>query len=223
MKKTAKKPGPKKSSANAKATSKAKTAKTAKTKKTAKSAKAAKTAKTAKTKAGKPKAANPRAKVAKKASAGMFGGTAKTVAEYLASLAPETRASIERVRDVILKNLPAGYEEGIAWGTITYSVPLSRYSNTYNGQPLCIAALAAHRSKSSVYLMGVYGHAPLRVWFEEEYRKSGKKLDMGKSCVRFKSADDLPLDLIGATIAKVGVDEYLRRYEETRAKAAKGR
>lgn len=204
--------------------SKKKTASARKTKPVAKgSARKAAARKATSSKAARKKTPAATSKRPKAASAGMFGGTAKTVAEYLANLAPETRASIERVRDVILKNLPDGYEEGIAWGTITYSVPLSRYPNTYNGQPLCLAALAAHRSTSSVYLMGVYGHAPLRVWFEEEYRKSGKKLDMGKSCVRFKSADDLPLDLIGTTIAKVGVDEYLRQYEEARAKTAKGR
>lgn len=160
---------------------------------------------------------------ADKVTAPSAGAKPQTVDAYLASLDPARRAAIETVRGVILKNLPAGYEEGFGWGAITYQVPLSRYPNTYNGQPLGIAALASQKNYCSVYLMAVYGHDPTRVWFEEEYARSGKRLDMGKSCVRFRNVDDLPLELIGQVIAKVGVDDYLRRYEEIRSKTAKGR
>jgi hypothetical protein len=128
---------------------------------------------------------------------------AKTVAEYLASLPPERRSAIEAVRRIILKNLPRGFKEGMQFGMIGYCVPLSRYPNTYNGQPLPLAALASQKNYMSVYLMSVYGDPATRRWFETEYRRAGKRLDLGGSCVRFRTLDDLPLTLVGAAIARV--------------------
>lgn len=148
----------------------------------------------------------------------MVQSAAKTVKGFLAELPPDRKAAIEAVRAVILKNLPAGYEETAQWGMISYVVPLSRYPNTYNGQALAIASLASQKNYMSLYLMGVYGHKPTEEWFRKEFAASGKKLDMGKSCVRFKKLDDLPLDVIGKVIARVPVDAYLRVYESSRKK-----
>ena len=148
----------------------------------------------------------------------MASSPAKSVPEYLASLPPEKRKDIEAVRKVIKKHLPRGYEEGMQWGMISYYIPLSRYPDTYNKQPLGIAAIAAQKSYNAVYLMGVYGDKATEKWFKAEYQKSGKKLDMGKSCLRFKKADDLPLDLVGKVIARVGVDDYIAHYEKAKKK-----
>ncbi|MDQ3070815.1 MAG: DUF1801 domain-containing protein [Acidobacteriota bacterium] len=148
-----------------------------------------------------------------------------TVSEYLASLPDDTRADIAKVRSVIRKNLPKGYKEMYDFGMITYAIPLSAYPETYNKKPLCYAALAGRKGKGTVYLMNVYGEPGAESWFQQRYRASGKKLDMGKSCVHFKTADDLPLDLIGETIARTSVEDYIRTYEASRSKtkAARGK
>ena len=138
---------------------------------------------------------------------------APTVTAYLTSLPPERRKVIAAVRSVIRKNLPAGYKESMGYGMICYSVPLSRYPGTYNGQPLCYAALAAQKGYCSLYLMGVYGDAAQAKAFREGFKKAGKKLDMGKSCVRFKTTDDLALDVIGRAIAATPVDDFIASYE----------
>jgi hypothetical protein len=150
----------------------------------------------------------------------MATSTAKTADAYLAELPPERREALSAVRDVILENLPEGFVEGMGYGMIGYAVPLSRYPNTYNGQPLGIAALASQKQYMSVYLMDVYSDPERLRWFQDEYRKSGKKLDMGKSCVRFKSLEDLPLELIGKVIAGTSVEAFIARYEAIRAATA---
>jgi uncharacterized protein YdhG (YjbR/CyaY superfamily) len=142
---------------------------------------------------------------------------ASTVSEYLADLSPADRADIRKVRSVIVKNLPKGYKEAVQWGMICYAVPLSRYPDTYNGQPLCYAALAAQKNYHSLYLMNVYSTKAEEQEFRTRYEASGRKLDMGKSCVRFRAADDLPLDLIGKVIAKTPVDEFIANYEKARS------
>ncbi|MEW5850506.1 MAG: DUF1801 domain-containing protein [Myxococcota bacterium] len=143
----------------------------------------------------------------------MASSAATTVQEYLASLPADRREALESVRRVIRKNLPKGFEEGMQYGMIGYYVPLSRYPQTYNGQPLGIAALASQKGYMSLYLMGVYGDPATQKWFEAAYRKSGKQLDMGKSCVRFKRVEDLALDVVGQVISRVGVDDFIARYE----------
>jgi uncharacterized protein YdhG (YjbR/CyaY superfamily) len=145
----------------------------------------------------------------------MATSEAATVKEYIDSLSPERRAAIQKVRRIIRKNLPPGFKEGMQYGYIGYYVPLSRLADTYNGEPLSVACLASQKNHMAVYLMSVYGSPKLKRWFEQEYRKSGKKLDMGKSCVRFRSVDDLPLDLIGKAIASVSVDDYVAVYEKS--------
>ncbi len=146
-----------------------------------------------------------------------------TPEQYLAKLPDDRREALSRVRDVVNANLPPGYEEGIQYGAITWFVPKSRLAETYNGQPLALATLASQKSHMALYMMCVYGDSKLRSWFEAAYKKAGKKLDMGKACVRFKSLDALPLDVIGQAIAKVPVDAYVATYEKSRAQTAKGK
>jgi uncharacterized protein YdhG (YjbR/CyaY superfamily) len=141
---------------------------------------------------------------------------AATVSEYLSALTPDERADIQKVRAVIRRNLPKGYQETVQWGMICYNIPLSRYSKTYNGQALCYAALAAQKHYHSIYLMNVYGDPAVEKWFRERYKATGKRPNMGKSCVRFRHADDLPLDLIGEAIARTSVDAYILTYETAR-------
>ena len=139
---------------------------------------------------------------------------AKTVKEYISSLPSERLQAIEAVRKVILDNLPSGYIESLNWGMISYEIPLETYPNTYNKQPLQYAALASQKYYMSLYLMNTYWDKVIEEWFIEKYKASGKKLNMGKSCVRFKKLTDLPLDLIAETIARTSVDDFIRHYEK---------
>ena len=148
----------------------------------------------------------------------MASSAAKTVDQYLKELPPERREVISAVREVIRENLPTGYEEAMSFGMISYQIPLERYPDTYNGQPLMYAALAAQKNYYAVYLMGLYREDAPPGWFAEEFRKAGKKLDMGKSCVRFKRVEDLPLEVIGKAVREVGVEEYIRAVEAARQK-----
>jgi hypothetical protein len=151
----------------------------------------------------------------------MVSRRAETVEKYLATFPPDRRAALETIRNVIRKNLPPGFEEGMQYGMIGYYVPLSRYPTTYNGQALGAVALASQKGYMSLYLMSVYGDPKLKAWFEGAYRAAGKKLDMGKSCVRFKKVEDVPLDVIGEVIARLDVDRFIATYESARAKVRK--
>lgn len=146
----------------------------------------------------------------------MVSSKAHTVDDYLGELSDDRRDAIAEVRDVILENLPDGYAETMNWGMISYEVPLERYPDTYNGQPLGYAALASQKNYMAVYLNSVYGDDETEEWFRREYEATGKKLDMGKSCVRFKSLDQLPLELIGQVIAGTSVDDLIEAYERSR-------
>ncbi|MBB4634988.1 DUF1801 domain-containing protein [Longimicrobium terrae] len=139
--------------------------------------------------------------------------TAETVEEYLASLPEERRAVVSAVRDEIVRNLPDGYQETMAWGMISYEVPLSRFSPTYNGRPLGYAALAAQKNAYSLYLLGVYGDAAQEAVLRDGFSAAGKKLDMGKSCVRFKKLDDLPMETIGRLIASTPPERTIELHE----------
>lgn len=152
----------------------------------------------------------------------MTGGPT-TVDEYLAGLAPDRRATIEAVRDVVRANLPDGFEEGLAYGMIAWYVPLETFPDTYNGQPLGLAALASQKHYMSLYLNTVYGDTETERWFRERWASTGKRLDMGKSCVRFRRLDDLPLDVIGETIARTSVERYVERYREVRGSSRTNR
>jgi hypothetical protein len=135
--------------------------------------------------------------------------SAPTVAAYLAGLTPERRAALSAVRTVIKRNLPRGYQEAMGFGMITYHVPLRRYPDTYNGQPLCLAALASQKNFATLYLMTVYGDPGLLKRLQDGFKNAGKRLDMGKSCIHFQKPDDLALDVIGAIVATVPVDKYV--------------
>ena len=141
---------------------------------------------------------------------------AATAEEYLAELVEDRRAALAAVLKVILDHLPEGYEETMRYGMIGYVVPLESYPTTYNGQPLTYAALASQKNYMTLYLMNIYSDPEAERWFVEQYEVSGKKLDMGKSCVRFKKLDDLPMDLIGQAIAATSMAEFIRMYEASR-------
>lgn len=155
---------------------------------------------------------------------------ASTPDEMIAALPPDRREAISAVRDVIRANLPPGYEEGMQFGMIAWYVPLERLPDTYNGHPLGLAALASQKNYMSLYLNTVYGDPETERWFLGRFAASGKRLDMGKSCVRFRSVEDLPLDVIGETIARASVETYVERYQAaargssraTRSRAAAG-
>ena len=134
---------------------------------------------------------------------------AGSVEEYLAELEEGRRAAISAVRAVILENLPARYEETMQFGMIAYVVPLSVVAETYNDQPLMYIALASQKQYMSLYLTRVYGDAALAAWFRQRYLATGKKLNMGKSCVRFRKLEDLPLDLVGEVVAMTPLAEFV--------------
>ncbi|MGD8752194.1 MAG: DUF1801 domain-containing protein [Anaerolineales bacterium] len=139
---------------------------------------------------------------------------ASSVEEYLAELPEERRKAIDTVRQVILENLPEGYEEVMNWGMISYQVPLETYADTYNRKPLMYAALASQKNHISVYLTGIYMDEEAKRDFEAAYKSTGKRYDVGKSCVRFRKLDDLPLELIGDSIASLGVEDFVARVKE---------
>ncbi|MGE3961347.1 MAG: DUF1801 domain-containing protein [Dehalococcoidia bacterium] len=146
-----------------------------------------------------------------------------TVVEYLESLPEERRKSIRKVRAAIRKSLPKGYEEVMQYGMISYVVPAKRLPKTYNGQPLALASLGNQKHYMALYLNNVYAEPALYEWFSDAYRATGKKLDMGKSCVRFRSLDDLPLEVVGEAIARTPVDEFVDHYLATRGGRGKER
>ena len=139
-----------------------------------------------------------------------------TVAEYLSTLPSEQRGVMMQLRRLIRKYVPTGYEESVNWGAITYQVPLKRCPDTYNGQPLCYVAMAAQKNYFSLYLMNVYGNSSKKKQLESAFASAGKKLDMGKACVRFRALDDLPLDAVADIIASTPVDAYVAVYEQSR-------
>ena len=143
---------------------------------------------------------------------------ADTVEDCLAGLPDDRRQAIQTVRQVILERLPEGFEEVIQYGMISYVVPLARYPQTYNGQPLAIASLANQKHHMALYLMGVYEDEGTHEWLRQRWAATGKKLDVGKSCLRFKRLDDLALDVVGDAIARLSVDDFLAAYERARAK-----
>jgi uncharacterized protein YdhG (YjbR/CyaY superfamily) len=153
----------------------------------------------------------------------MFTNKAATVAEYLEALPAERRAIVSKVRTAVKKAMPKGYAESINFGAITYAIPLKRYPDTYNKQPLCYAAIAAQKNYYSLYLMGVYGDPKKEKWLADEFKKRGLKLDKGKACIRFTSLDELPLDVVAQIVSSTPVEQYIEVYEAGRKKTAKGK
>jgi hypothetical protein len=160
---------------------------------------------------------------------------ATTVEQYLAELPPDRRAAIQAVREVILRNLDPGFREGMAYGAIGYCVPHSRYPAGYHcdpKQPLPFAGLGNQKHHMSLGLMSVYGPDSDEAWLRDAWAATGKKLDMGKVCIRFKRVEDLPLEVIGEAVRRMPVDRWIEHYERSiltmnkakaaRASAAKG-
>ena len=151
---------------------------------------------------------------------------APTVEAYLQSLPADRRSAINAVRDVILANLPRGYEEHMCYGMIGYVVPHSLYPAGYHCDPklpLMLASLASQKNHMALYLMCCYGDSATDKWFRQAWAAAGKKLDMGKACVRFKKIEDVPLEVVGRLIARVPVKEYIARVEAMLAAHSKTR
>jgi hypothetical protein len=146
----------------------------------------------------------------------MVSSKALTVQQYLDELTEEQRFVIATLRDVILENLPAGYQETMDWGAISYEIPLISYPKTYNGKPLVYLALAVQKRYYALYLMAASLDAELLAALKESFQKAGRKLDMGKACVRFHKLDELPLGAIGKSIASVTPAKYIEQYEQIR-------
>lgn len=145
--------------------------------------------------------------------------SAPTVAAYLASLPEDRRHAIEAVRKVILAHLDKDFEEGMQYGMIGYYIPHRIYPAGYHcdpKQPLPFAGLASQKSHMSVYLTCLYFSDSDRQTFEADWKAAGKKLDMGKCCIRFKRLEEVALDVLGKTIAKATAKEYIRNYEANR-------
>ena len=141
---------------------------------------------------------------------------ADSVEAYLESLPPDRREALSRIRDVINEHLPEGYQEQMEWGMVSWVIPLEDYPDTYNGKPLSYVAMASQKNHMAVYLMGLYSEGPEESWFRQQYAERGMKLDLGKSCLRFKNLDEVPLDVLGEVIAKVPAGEFIARYEDSR-------
>lgn len=147
----------------------------------------------------------------------MASSKASTVEAYLQELPDERREVIAAVRTLVNKRLPRGYVETMSWGMISWEIPLARYPATYNRQPLGYVALAAQKNHYALYLMGVYADSNNEKNLRQSYALAGKKLDMGKSCLRFRKLEDLLAEEVGAVIASMPVDAFIAHYEASHA------
>lgn len=146
-----------------------------------------------------------------------------TPEHYIESLPPGRREGIAQVRAVINANLPQGYQEGMLYGIIGWYVPLESFPDTYNKQPLNLAGLANRKNNMTLYLNNVYGNPTTERWFKNRWAETGKKLNMGKSCVYFKKIEDLPLDVVAEVIAREPLDQFVAYYEKVRGSSRKSR
>ena len=146
----------------------------------------------------------------------MVSSSATTPAAYLASLPPERRKVIAAVRKVLKSRLPKGFVESMNWGMLAYEVPLTRYPDTYNKQPLMFLALAAQKNNYALYMTNVGSDSAQKKKLEAVYKAAGRKLDMGKSCLRFKALEELPLEVIGDIVASTSVEDIIAAAEARR-------
>ena len=146
----------------------------------------------------------------------------KTPAQYIASLPADRAKTIATVRTLVNKYIPSGYDECLVWGTIGWTIPLSRYPDTYNQQPITYVALSSQKSYCSLYLMGAFWSASQLEQLKVAFNAAGKKLDMGKCCVHFESPDDLPLEAIGKLISAISSEKWIKMYEQSRLKTKAG-
>lgn len=142
---------------------------------------------------------------------------ANSVEDYISQLPEERKEAIEKLRRVVKENLPNGFEETIAYGMIGYVVPHSIYPSGYHvnpKEPLHFISIASQKNNISFYHMGIYVFPDILVWFQEEYPKYvNTKLDMGKSCIRFKNVNNIPYDLIGELCGKITLEDYIEKYQ----------
>ncbi|MBI3511925.1 MAG: DUF1801 domain-containing protein [Bacteroidetes bacterium] len=150
---------------------------------------------------------------------------ASTPEEYIESLPADRKKVFAELRNAFRKNLPEGYKESMAYGMITYCIPLSTYPKGYHvspGTPLGLVSIASQKNFLAVYHMGLYMDSKLLKWFRDEYKKQSKgKLDMGKSCVRLKKLDDIPFKLFADLAKKITVETYIEKYERVLKKIGK--
>jgi hypothetical protein len=146
----------------------------------------------------------------------MVSSTATTVNQYIKLLPEDRKEIVSELRKLILQNLPQGYEEIMEYGMICYVIPLSKYPNTYNKKPLVYCALASQKNYVSLYLSCVYVDKATRREFEDAYESSGKKMNAGKSCIRFRSLTDVPLPVVKKAIKKFKVKKFIEIYENSR-------
>lgn len=144
---------------------------------------------------------------------------ATTPKDYIAALPEDRKPAIERLRSIFLENLPKGFEEGMYYGMLTYVVPFSIYPAGYHcdpkNMPLPFVSLASQKNFIALYHMGIYANPELLNWFVDEFSKHSKqKLDMGKSCIRFKKMDQIPYDLIAELMTKMTVQDWISTYEK---------
>ena len=139
----------------------------------------------------------------------MVSTSTTTATDYLASLPQDRREVISAVRELILRNLPEGYQETINWGMLSYEVPLETYPDTYNKKPLSYVGLAAQKNYNSLYLMSVYQDPADYQELIKAFDGMGVKPNMGKSCIRFKKLDQIPLEKIARLIAKTSVQDFV--------------
>ena len=141
------------------------------------------------------------------------------VNEYLSELDPAQKQEISKVRALIIKNLNKGFVESMNWGMISYEVPLKTFAETYNGKPLMYAALSAQKEHLSLYLTTMYADPEIKNWLAGQFEEAGLEMDEGKSCIRFKTTDDLPMDSIGKLINQTNVDQFVAYFKRSRRKS----
>jgi hypothetical protein len=146
----------------------------------------------------------------------MVSSAASTVDEYLAELQEPRRREISELLALIRKNLPRGFDEVMAWGMITFQVPLEISGPTYNDQPLAAVALASQKNHISFYLSSIYASKELTTEFHQRWERSGKKLDMGKSCVRFQSLDKADMGTLGWAVSLLNPQQFTKMYLDAR-------
>lgn len=146
----------------------------------------------------------------------MVSSKAATPEAYIAELPPERRDLVSRLRDLVNANIPDGYVERMSWGMIGWEVPLERFSDTYNKQPLVYAGLAAQKNHTALYLNCVYASEERTQRLKDAWAAAGKRLDMGKSCLRFKSADQVAEQVLAETIASIPIETFIAEYEAGR-------
>ena len=149
----------------------------------------------------------------------MVSSKARTVEAYLRELPEDRRGVIAAVRALVNRTLPQGYAETMNWGMISWEIPLARYPDTYNKQPLGYVALAAQKNHYALYLMGVYADPQNEKDLRLAYARAGKKLDLGRCCLRFRKFDDLLAEEVGAVIAFTSVEDFIAHYEASRARS----